>query len=64
MQIISKNKKIYHNYEMVKIYKCGIVLKGCEVKSLIFSGCSIDGKWCQFDEDSNLNIIGMVIPES
>jgi SsrA-binding protein len=34
MKIISKNKKVFHNYEIIDTMEAGIVLTGDEVKSL------------------------------
>ena len=33
-KIIAKNKKANYNYEIIRIFECGIVLLGSEVKSL------------------------------
>ena len=33
-QIIAKNKKAFHNYSILERYEAGIVLSGCEVKSI------------------------------
>ncbi len=33
-EILSKNKKAYHDYEIIETYEAGIVLKGSEVKAL------------------------------
>ena len=33
-QIIAKNKKAFHNYSISERYEAGIVLSGCEVKSI------------------------------
>ena len=34
IKIISKNKKAFHNYEILEKLEAGIVLQGCEVKSI------------------------------
>jgi SsrA-binding protein len=34
MNIITKNKKAFHNYEISEKIEAGIILQGCEVKSI------------------------------
>lgn len=34
IKIVCKNKKAYHNYEILDVYEAGMVLSGPEVKSL------------------------------
>ncbi len=34
MQVVARNKKARHNYEILEEYEAGIVLKGSEVKSV------------------------------
>jgi len=34
MKVIAKNKKAYHNYEILQTFEAGISLKGYEVKSI------------------------------
>jgi SsrA-binding protein len=41
MQIISNNKKAYHDYTFFDKFEAGIVLKGTEVKSIRTSGCTL-----------------------
>ncbi len=33
-EVLSRNKKAYHDYEIIETYEAGIVLKGSEVKAL------------------------------
>ncbi|MCX7956813.1 MAG: SsrA-binding protein SmpB [Endomicrobia bacterium] len=33
-KIVTVNRKLYHNYDIIECYEVGIVLKGCEVKSI------------------------------
>ena len=34
MKVVAKNKKAYHDYEIIETYEAGIVLEGSEVKSV------------------------------
>ena len=43
-----KNKKAYHNYQMIDKYTAGIVLLGSEVKSLKVNGVSFGDAYCAF----------------
>jgi SsrA-binding protein len=43
-----KNKKAYHDYEIVKEYEAGIILKGYEVKSIREGKISIKESFCKF----------------
>lgn len=47
--LISKNKKAYHDYQIVEEFEAGIVLQGSEVKSLRVHGCNL--------KDSHADII-------
>ena len=38
---IAKNKRAFHEYEMVESYECGIVLTGTEVRSLRENNCQL-----------------------
>lgn len=39
--IIAKNKRAFHEYEMVETFECGIVLTGTEVRSLRENNCQL-----------------------
>lgn len=41
MKELSKNRKAYHDYEILETFTAGIVLHGWEVKSILGGGCSI-----------------------
>lgn len=47
MKIISKNKKAYHEYEILEELQVGIELLGPEVKSLRGGGCNLKGSFCR-----------------
>lgn len=42
MKIYTRNKKAYHNYEIIETFETGIVLVGSEVKSVKDSKCSLE----------------------
>lgn len=46
-----KNKKAYHNYELVEKVEAGIVLLGTEVKSLREGGGDLDGSYARIRGD-------------
>jgi len=48
MKTISKNKKEYHDYEILEELETGIVLQGPEVKSLRNGKCNLKGSFCRF----------------
>lgn len=43
MQILSNNKKAYHDYEVVEEYEAGIMLTGGEVKATREGHCNLKG---------------------
>lgn len=43
MQSLAKNKKAYHDYEIVKEYEAGIMLTGSEVKAIRQGRCNLKG---------------------
>ena len=51
MNIISKNRKVYHDYEILDEKECGIQLLGTEVKSLRVGKCNLKGSFCRFMKD-------------
>jgi len=54
------NRKAKFNYNILEEYKAGIVLKGCEVKSIKSNEMSVDESYCLFINDE-LYIRGMYI---
>ena len=61
MQIITKNKRAYFDYEIEKEYEAGIVLKGHEVKSIKTSHVNIQDAAIVI-ENRELRIYNMDIP--
>jgi SsrA-binding protein len=48
MKTITKNKKAYHDYEILDEVESGIKLLGPEVKSLRQGKCNLKGSFCRF----------------
>jgi SsrA-binding protein len=59
---ICKNRRAFHEYEIMDRLECGIVLVGTEVKSLRDGHCSLDDSYAKLDE-GELWLIGSEIPE-
>ncbi len=48
INIIAKNKKAYHDYEILEKFEAGIVLQGSEVKGLRAKRANINDAFCRF----------------
>ena len=48
---IAKNKKAYHDYEILDKYEAGIVLQGSEVKALRAKRANLNDAFCRFIKD-------------
>ena len=59
-KIISKNRKVYFDYEVIDEYVAGIVLVGTEVKSIKSNKVSLLGSFC-FIENNEIFIKSMDI---
>jgi SsrA-binding protein len=46
--IIAKNKKAYHDYEILEKFEAGIVLQGSEVKALRAKRANLKDGYCRF----------------
>ena len=46
-----RNKKAYHDYELVEKYEAGLVLRGSEVKSLRDGGGDLNGSFARMKRD-------------
>ena len=59
-KIILKNKKAYYDYEIIKEYEAGLVLKGYEIKSIRNKKLSIKEAFCKIIKNEififNMNI--------
>ncbi len=47
VKIITVNKKAYHDYHILEVVEAGIVLKGCEVKSIRNNKINLKGSFCK-----------------
>ncbi len=59
---LAKNKRAFHDFEILDRLECGIALLGTEVKSLRNGKVSLQEAYCRFD-GKELWVIGMNIPE-
>lgn len=48
MKILSKNRKAYHDYEIIDKYETGIVLTGTEIKSCRIGKINLKDSYAQF----------------
>jgi SsrA-binding protein len=62
IQVICRNKRALHDYEISDALECGIVLTGTEVKSLRDGHASLEDAYARLD-DGELWLIGSDIPE-
>ena len=59
-KLIAKNRQALHDYEIIKKYEAGIVLKGWEIKSIRASNVTIKNAFCHFKK-SELYVINMQV---
>ncbi|MDF1571050.1 MAG: SsrA-binding protein [Bacteroidales bacterium] len=57
-----KNKKAYHDYELIEKYIAGVQLQGTEIKSIRMGKVSLSDSYCVFHKDE-LYIRGLQIAE-
>ena len=62
IQVVCRNRKALHDYEIVERLECGIVLTGTEVKSLRDGHANLEDAYAKI-EDGELWLIGSDIPE-
>jgi SsrA-binding protein len=62
IHVICRNKRAFHNYEVLERIECGIVLKGTEVKALRDGTASLEDAYAKLD-DGEVWLIGSDIPE-
>ncbi len=48
IKVVLKNKRAFHDFEILQKYEAGIVLKGTEVKSIRQGRCNIQDAYCAF----------------
>ncbi len=62
IQPICRNKRAFHNYNILDSLECGIVLTGTEVKSLRMGAANLEDAYAKI-EDGELWLLGCDIPE-
>lgn len=62
IKIIQKNKRAFHNYQIIEHLECGIALQGTEVKSLRDGNVNFADCYAKV-EDGQLYLIGLNISE-
>ena len=59
--MIVKNRKAWHEYEILEKYEAGISLEGTEAKSIRIGKVKISEAFCQIDDKFQLELIQMEI---
>jgi SsrA-binding protein len=59
---ICRNRRAFHDYEVLETLECGLVLTGTEVKSLRAGGVSLEDAYATVDQ-GEVWLIGSDIPE-
>lgn len=59
---VCRNKRAFHDYEVLDRLECGLVLTGTEVKSLRAGSASLEDAYAKID-DGEVWLIGSDIPE-
>jgi len=49
MKVLAKNKKAFHDYEILETFECGIELKGTEVKSAKEGNINLKDAFCKIE---------------
>jgi SsrA-binding protein len=62
IKVVARNKRAFHEFEIMDRIECGIVLVGTEVKSLRDGHASIEESYAKLDE-GELWLVGSDIPE-
>ena len=57
----AENRKARFDYVFVEEYTAGIVLTGCEIKSIRDGGCSIGDAWCSISDSDEVFVKNMHI---
>ena len=58
MQVVARNKKARHDYEILNKYEVGIVLKGTEIKSIRKGKVNIQDAYC-LPRDGQISVMNM-----
>jgi SsrA-binding protein len=62
VKVVARNRRAFHEYDILDRLECGVVLRGTEVKSLRDGHASIDEAYAKI-EDNELWLIGSEVPE-
>ena len=62
IQVVVRNKRAFHEYDILEKLECGIVLTGTEVKSLRESQASLEDAYARLD-GAEVWMVGSDIPE-
>lgn len=62
LTVICRNRRAFHDYEILDRLECGVVLTGTEVKSLRAGGSSLEDAYAKIDH-GEVWMIGSDIPE-
>jgi SsrA-binding protein len=62
VKVICRNKRAYHEYEILESLECGVALTGTEVKSLREGHASLEDAYAKLDE-GEVWLIGCDVPE-
>jgi len=57
IRYVARNRRARHDYDILEVYECGIVLKGAEVKSLRLGQASLQDAYARI-EDGELWLVG------
>ncbi len=62
LKVVCRNKRAFHEYEILETLECGIALTGTEVKSLRDGHASLDDAYAKLDA-GELWLVGSDVPE-
>src|SRR5688572_28526380 len=62
VQVICRNRRAFHDYEILDKLECGVALQGTEVKRLRDGGASLEDAYARV-QDGEVWMIGSDIPE-
>ena len=61
IRVICRNKRAYHDYEILESLECGVILTGTEVKSLRDGHASLEDAYAKLD-GTEVWLIGSDVP--
>ncbi|MCX8058317.1 MAG: SsrA-binding protein SmpB [Spirochaetes bacterium] len=63
IKIVHRNKKAFHDYEIIEKYEAGIVLKGTEIKSIREGNCNLKDSYAKVTKKKEVYLYGFHISE-